>query len=46
MTAVAHESYLIATTYHFEKRANKNAVPGDANSTLDQELLVLNDMQI
>ena len=40
MTAVAHESYLIATTYHFEKRVNKNAEPGDVNSTPDQEPLV------
>ena len=40
MTGGAHESYLIATTYHFEKRVNNNAVPGDANPTLNQEPLV------
>ena len=38
MTAVAYESYLIATTCNFEKRVNKKAVLGDANSTLDQDL--------
>jgi len=46
MTAVAHENYPILATNEYENLLDKGALLDDANSTLDQALLVNNDIQI
>lgn len=46
MTAVADENYPILATNEYENLLDKDALLDDANSTLDQALLVKNGIQI